>query len=88
MVRGCYIPAVGRALILLLFFFSGAAGLVYGMLLFWHATGAVQRGFNRYSLDYLPVLLALVAPTCCVGWRRWVSLAMVGWSVLYFRWRI
>jgi len=66
----------------------GAAGLVYGMLLFWHATGAVQRGFNRYSLDYVPVLLALVAPTCCVGWRRWVSLAMVGWSVLYFRWLI
>jgi len=65
-----------------------AAGLVYGLLLFWHATGAVQRGFNRYSLDYVPVLLALVAPTCCVGWRRWVSLAMVGWSVLYFRWLI
>lgn len=62
-----------------------AAGLVYGLLLFWHATGAVQRGFNRYSLDYVPVLLALVAPTCCVGWRRWVSLGMVGWSVLYFR---
>lgn len=65
-----------------------AAGLVYGMLLFWHATGAVQRGFNRYSLDYVPVRLALVAPTCCVGWRRWVSLGMVGWSLLYFGWLI
>lgn len=57
-------------------------------LLFYHSTGYQQRGFNRYSLDYVPALLALVAPTCCVGWRRWVSLIMVAWSVLYFRWLI
>jgi hypothetical protein len=64
------------------------AALAYAALLFYHSTGFDQRGFNRYSLDYVPVLLALVAPTCCIGWRRWVSLTMVGWSVLYFRWLI
>ncbi len=65
-----------------------AAALANAALLFYHSTGYQQRGLNRYSLDYLPALLALVAPTCCVGWRRWVSLATVGWSVLYFRWLI
>ncbi len=57
-------------------------------LLFYHSTGYQQRGFNRYSLDYLPALLALVAPTCIAGWRAWVSAAMIGWSVVYFRWLI
>ena len=62
-----------------------SAGVVYGLLMFWHGTGAVQRGFNRYSLDYIPVILVLVAPLCCRGRRRWVSIAMIGWSVVYFR---
>ncbi|MEK7756483.1 MAG: hypothetical protein AAB385_04655, partial [Planctomycetota bacterium] len=53
------------------------AALANAALLFYHSTGYQQRGFNRYSLDYVPALLALVAPMCCIGWRRWVSLAMV-----------
>ena len=65
----------------------GVAALC-GVMMFWHATGAVQRGFNRYSLDYMPVLFALVAPTCFGGRRRWVSLAMIAWGVVYFRWLI
>jgi hypothetical protein len=65
-----------------------AALLANAALLFYHSTGYQQRGFNRYSLDYVPALFALVAPTCCIGWRRWVSLGMVGWSVVYFRWMI
>lgn len=54
-------------------------------LMFFHNTGYDQRGFNRFSLDYVPVLLALVAPRCFVGWRRWISLPMIVWSVVYFR---
>ena len=63
----------------------GAAVGVFAVLMFWHATGAYQRGYNRYSLDYLPVLLALIAPRCIVGWRRWVTVGAVAWSILYFR---
>jgi hypothetical protein len=57
---------------------------VFGLLMFWHATGADQRGYNRYSLDYLPALLVLIAPHAIVGWRRWVTLAMIAWSLIYF----
>lgn len=62
-----------------------AACLTFAALMFYHSTGAAQRGFNRYSLDYLPVLLALVAGSCRVGWRAWVSPVLVAWSVVYFR---
>lgn len=59
--------------------------VVYGGLMLFHAAGNVQRGYNRFSLDYLPVLLAVVAPFAVVGWRRWVTLVMVVWSIVYFR---
>lgn len=65
-----------------------AALLANLALLLYHSTGFQQRGFNRYSLDYVPALLTLIAPTCCVGWRRWISLGMIAWSVVYFRWLI
>ncbi len=65
-----------------------AAGVVFAALMFYHSTGYEQRGFNRYSLDYVPVLLAVVAPSCIRGRRRWISLAMVLWSVVYFRFLI
>ena len=58
---------------------------VYIALLFFHGTGEEQRGFNRFSLDYVPVMLAMAAPLCIEGRRRWVSLLMVVWSVTYFR---
>jgi len=61
-----------------------AAVLLFGMLMFWHATGSNQRGFNRYSLDYLPAILALIAPRCIMPGRRWITLGMIVWSVLYF----
>lgn len=63
-----------------------AAG-VYAVLLCYHSTGYAQRGYNRYSLDYVPVLLALVAPRCLDGWRKWVSIPMIVWSIVYFRWQ-
>ncbi|RME36852.1 MAG: hypothetical protein D6788_10755, partial [Planctomycetota bacterium] len=34
--------------------FLAAAGLVYAGLMVYHSTGFDQRGFNRYSLDYIP----------------------------------
>ncbi len=65
-----------------------AAAVIVVALLFYHSTGWIQRGFNRYSMDYVPVLLALIVPRCINGWRKWVSLAMIGWGVLYFRWLV
>lgn len=61
-----------------------AAALVMTALLFYHSTGFRQRGFNRYSLDYVPVLFALIAPTAMRGWRKWFSGAAILWSVIYF----
>lgn len=58
--------------------------LVFGGLMLFHAAGNVQRGYNRFSLDYLPALMAVVAPHAVAGWRRWVTLALVAWSVVYF----
>ncbi|MBU0719512.1 MAG: hypothetical protein KJ749_14800 [Planctomycetes bacterium] len=65
-----------------------AAVIVFVALMFFHTTGAEQRGFNRFSLDFLPVLLALVGLECLDAKRRWLSFAMVSWSVVYFRWLI
>ena len=65
-----------------------AAVLAAGALMFYHSTGYEQRGFNRYSLDYVLVILALVAPSCVVGRRRWATVPMIAWSVVYFRFLI
>jgi hypothetical protein len=65
-----------------------AAGLVFGGLMLYHVTGASQPGYNRFSLDFVPVLLAIVA-TGCAGTRRTVAtVAFAVWSVLYFQWAI
>lgn len=63
-----------------------AAAVVYVALLFYHSTGYRQRGFNRYSLDYVVVLMVLIAPYVTRGWRGWMSAGMIGWSVVYFAW--
>ena len=65
-----------------------AAIIVFVGLMFFHTTGEEQRGYNRFSLDFLPILLAVIAPTCFAGRRRWISAAMVAWSVVYFRWLV
>jgi hypothetical protein len=65
-----------------------AAAVILTVLLFFHGAGQDQRGFNRFSLDFLPGLLALVAPVCVAGRARWISPFMVAWSVLYFGWLI
>ncbi len=58
---------------------------IYLGLMVYHSTGYEQRGFNRYSLDYVPALLAMIAPACVVSERRrWMTIGLVAWSVLYF----
>jgi hypothetical protein len=62
-----------------------AAALVFVALMLFHNTGYEQRGFNRYSLDYLPALIALIAPGCLeTPRRRWLTAGVLAWSVLYF----
>jgi len=61
-------------------------GLVFSVLMLFHNTGALQRGYNRFSLDFVPVLMALVAPICVRHkWKRWISVVLIIWSVVYFR---
>ncbi|HNQ22209.1 MAG TPA: hypothetical protein PKK06_03860 [Phycisphaerae bacterium] len=62
-----------------------AVVVIYVALLLWHGTGSTQRGYNRYSLDYVPVLMALITPVCVTRWRGWVSAGLIVWSVVYFR---
>ena len=62
-----------------------AAALAYIGLMFFHATGYKQRGFNRFSLDYLPALFALAAPaTMMTRRRRLIGVAMIAWGLGYF----
>ncbi len=60
-------------------------GAIFAVLLFFHATGADQRGYNRFSLDFMPVLMTVIAPSCFKGKRAWISIAMILWSIVYFR---
>ena len=52
----------------------------------YHNMGYSQRGYNRFSLDFLLVLLALVAPYAMQGKRRYLTILFGIWSVAYFRW--
>ncbi|MCO6437758.1 MAG: hypothetical protein J5J06_11770 [Phycisphaerae bacterium] len=63
----------------------GGALLTIAALLLFHATGAYQRGYNRFSLDYVPVLFALAIPAATRSGWRWLTPVLVVWSVLYFR---
>lgn len=63
-----------------------AAASLFGLLMLWHATGAEQRGYNRYSLDYMPALFALIVPGCLAEGRRLVTVAFMLWSIVYFVW--
>lgn len=65
-----------------------AAGLVYLALLFYHVTGASQPGYNRFSLDFVPVLLAVLAPHCAGRYRGVATAGLAVWSVCYFQWAV
>ena len=54
----------------------------------YHSTGYAQLGYNRFSLDFMVVLLAAVAPRCDGPRRKWIALACVLWSIWYFQWAI
>lgn len=60
------------------------AGAIFLALLCCYATGYRQRGYNRFSLDFVPILFVLIAPTAMQGWRKWFSGAAILWSVVYF----
>lgn len=66
---------------------TAVAGCV-AVLMLYHSTGYAQLGYNRFSLDFMVVLLAVVAPRCDGPRRRWMVLACVLWSIWYFRWAI
>ncbi len=57
--------------------------IIAGHLLY-HATGETAPGYYRYSLDYIPVWMAIGAGWLTSGWRRWITLACIAWSVTYF----
>jgi hypothetical protein len=63
-----------------------AVVIVVSTLLLYHTTGAEQRGYNRFSMDYMAVVLAVVAPDAFRGRRKWLTVVMVAWSVGYFHW--
>jgi hypothetical protein len=64
------------------------AAAVFAVLMLYHTTGRAQRGYNRFSMDFVIVLLAAVGPLCGGQKRKWVTFAFVLWSVWYFRWAI
>jgi len=64
------------------------AAAVFAVLMLYHTTGRAQHGYNRFSLDFIVVLLAAVAPGCDGPKRKWVTFAFVLWSIWYFRWAI
>ena len=63
-----------------------SAAVVFAALMCYHSTGYLQRGYNRYSLDYIPAMFAMIAPVVAHGKRRWVAAALVAWGVAYFTW--
>lgn len=57
---------------------------VYIALMLFHTTGADQRGYNRFSLDFVLCLMAVSAPWVFEGRRKFVSAVLAVWSVSYF----
>mgnify|MGYP000384627776 CR=1 FL=1 len=58
-------------------------GVILGVLCY-HNTGSVQHGFHRFSLDFVPVWLMVIAPYTLHGRRPSWTLAALAYSVLYF----
>jgi hypothetical protein len=54
-------------------------------LLFYHTTGFMQIGYNRFALDFIPIWLVVIAPYSRGGWRTWFSMSAMAWSLLYFQ---
>ena len=65
-----------------------AVVLMFVALMFYHATGRSQKGYNRFAMDFIPVVLAAIGPVCGGPRRKWVTFGFVLWSIWYFRWAI
>ena len=80
-VRRLWADRTARGLLL-------TVAVVAAALMFYHNTGWLQQGYNRFSLDYVVVLLAILAPHCDGFRRRVFTPVLTAWSVWYFRWAI
>lgn len=64
-----------------------SVGIVFAALMLYHNNGWTQRGYNRFSLDFLLALLVMIAPFAVESRRRtWATVVLALWSVAYFRW--
>lgn len=54
------------------------------VLLGYHTTGAHQAGYYRYSLDFMPVWLMVIAPRLVTPRAAPWTVAAITWSALYF----
>ncbi len=61
-----------------------SVGIVYVVLMLYHNTGWTQKGYNRFSLDFLLPLLAMVAPMAMMGRRKYLTVGLTIWSIVYF----
>ncbi len=61
-----------------------AIGVVFAVTMLYHNNGYGQRGFNRFSLDFVLPLLVMIAPQVLRGRRRYLTPLLVVWSVVYF----
>ena len=59
--------------------------LVMAGLLCYHSPGFLAPGYCRFALDFLPIWLLVAAPFTRGGWRTWLTLGCVAWSLLYFQ---
>lgn len=62
----------------------GTVPVVAGLLLY-HNTGYFQPGYYRFSLDFLPIWLGVIAPFVWGRVRTPLLIVILAWSVLYFR---
>ncbi len=80
-LRRCWADREWRVVLL-------AVAVIVGVLLLYHNTGWAQEGYNRFSLDYLVAVMAVLAPRCDGFRRRVFTPLLTAWSVWSFRWAI
>lgn len=60
-----------------------SAGVITALLTY-HNTGAVQVGFFRFALDFVPIWLMVIAPHAVAARCSYVTLGCLAWSAWYF----
>lgn len=65
-----------------------SVGVIVFALMMFHNPGWTQRGYNRFSMDFVLPLMVLIAPFAMEGKRRYVTPVLAVWSVVYFSWVI